>query len=139
MSISQDIVTTRRRAFLLQVVPAVTYAVAIFYGGLIRMSALPEVGLVATDKLLHGAVFGFLTLLLARAARFFFAHASLPGCLWLGALGASLLGALLEVCQAFVPYRSADPLDWIADTIGAALALGILLVLSRVLPKLVEG
>lgn len=139
MTIPQDIGTSRPRAFLLQVLPAITYAAGVFYGGLVRMNSLPEVGFVPTDKLLHAAVFAGLTLFIARAVRFFFAHATLAKCLWLGALGASLLGALLEVCQAFVPYRSADPLDWVADTVGAGLALGILFVLSRIVPKLVEG
>jgi VanZ family protein len=124
---------------VLQVLPAIAYAAAIFYGGLIRLGALPEVGFMPTDKLLHAAVFGGLALLLARAVRFWLPNASLAKCLWLGALGASVLGALLEVCQAFVPYRSADALDWLADTVGAALALGALLLLARLMPKLVEN
>ena len=136
VTVPYDIAASRPRAFSFQVLPAVTYAAAIFYGGLIRMRALPEVGFVPTDKLLHAAVFGGLALLIARAVRFWRTRASLWTCLWLGALGASLLGALLEVCQLFVPYRSADPLDWLADTVGAALAAGALLALARFIPKL---
>ncbi len=139
MTVPYDSAASRRLAFSLQVLPAVAYAAAIFYGGLTRMRELPEVGFVPTDKLLHAAVFGGLALLLGRAVRFLVAQPSLFKCLWLGALGSSAVGALLEVCQAFVPYRSADPWDWVADTVGAALAVSALLALLRVVPKRAEG
>ena len=92
-----------------------------------------------TDKLLHAAAFGGLALLLARAVRYSSARSSLLKCLWFGALGSSALGALLEVCQAFVPYRSSDPLDWLADTVGAALAVCAALAFLRMVHKRVEG
>jgi VanZ family protein len=38
--------------------------------------------------------------------------------------GASLFGALDEVHQRFIPGRTADPRDWTADTLGAALGAG---------------
>ena len=91
------------------------------------------------DKLRHAPVFGGFALLLARALRFSMAHVALFKCLWLGALGSSLAGAVLEVCQAFVPYRSADPWDWVADSVGAVLAVSALLALLRVVPKRAEG
>ncbi|MEP7048974.1 MAG: VanZ family protein [Pseudomonadota bacterium] len=103
------------------------------------MDDLPEVGFVPTDKLLHAAVFGGLTWLLSRALRFCLPQAALSKCLWLGALGASLLGALLELCQALVPYRSADPLDWVADSVGAGLALLVSLAFVRLVRMPVEG
>ena len=139
VTVPYDTAASRPRVFSLNVLPAVAYAAAIFYGGLIRMRELPEVGFVPTDKLLHAAVFGGFTLLLARAVRFLLTRASSLKCLWLGALGSSAVGALLEVCQAFVPYRSADPLDWLADTVGAGLAAAALLGLTRVFPRLIEG
>ena len=139
MTVPYDTRASRSLAFSLQVLPAVAYAAAIFYGGLTRMRELPELGFVPTDKLLHAAVFGGLAVLLARAVRFSVAYISTAKCLWLGALGSSLVGALLEVCQAFVPYRSADVLDWVADSVGAALAVSALLALLRLVPKRVEG
>ncbi|MEO7035396.1 MAG: VanZ family protein [Polyangiaceae bacterium] len=128
----------RPLAFSLHVLPAVAYVAALFYGGLIRMGELPELGFVPTDKLLHAAAFGGLALLLARAVHFSSARGSLRKCLWLGALGSSVLGALLEVCQHFVPYRSSDPLDWLADTVGAVLAVCAALALLRLVQR-VEG
>ena len=136
MTIPYDPAHGRRSlSFATQVAPAVLYTAAIFYGGLIRMRELPQVGVVPTDKLLHAAVFGGLALLLARAVRFSVAHAPLL----VGAFGASALGALLEICQAFVPYRSADLWDWVADTVGAALAVGVWFAGSRLLPRHADG
>lgn len=44
---------------------------------------------------------------------------------WLAVLLASLYGVSDEVHQAFVPGRSADLLDWLADTAGAAVAVSL--------------
>ncbi len=39
---------------------------------------------------------------------------------------ASLYGLIIELVQLRVPGRSADPLDWILDTLGAITFLAIL-------------
>ncbi len=129
----------RRIAFATHVLPAVAYASAVFYVGLIRIGTLPEVGLVATDKLLHALVFGGLALLLARAAHWARPSAALSNKLLLGSAGSSLLGLLLELCQAFTVYRSADIWDWIADTVGAMLAIGLAFALLAWIPRRVHG
>jgi VanZ family protein len=140
VTVSYDSALNRRSfSFATQVAPAILYASAVFYGGLIRMRELPELGLVPTDKLLHTGAFGGLAFLLARAARFFMPTSSLTKQLLVGGLGASVLGALLEVCQAFVPYRSADPWDWVADTVGAALAVGVLFAWARLAARHASG
>lgn len=121
----------RSLAFATQVLPSVLYAAALFYGGLIRLAALPQVGFVSTDKLLHALAFGGLALLLARTVHFFQPLPSLGKKLLWGALGSSVVGALLELCQAFTRYRSADVWDWFADTVGALLAVLLLAPLLR--------
>ena len=125
--------------FATHVVPAAAYASAIFYGGLIRIGALPEVGFVASDKLLHALAFGGLALLLARAVHWYRPRFSLGRKLVLGSAGSSLLGLLLELCQALTVYRSADPWDWIADSVGALLALGLAFALFTWVPRRVHG
>jgi VanZ family protein len=121
-------------ALIADVVPATIYVGAVFYTGLIRIGKLPEVGFVATDKLLHALVFGGLALLLVRAARTLLPRWSFGERQALGAIGASLLGALLEVCQSFVAYRSAEFLDWFADTVGAVCAVGLAVLYARMIP-----
>ena len=72
------------------------------------------------DKLAHAAVYALLAWLAARA------FATLPwkaysGLIpWTAALFAALYGLSDEVHQAFVPGRSADFWDLVADTLGAA-------------------
>jgi len=124
--------------FATHVIPAAGYAAAVFYAGLIRMGPLPENGLVASDKLLHALVFGGLTLLLARATHWLRPRVTLARKLWVGCVGASLIGLLLELCQAFTTYRSSDVLDWVADTVGALLAVGLAIVLFSI-PRRAHG
>lgn len=126
-------------AFFTHLLPAAVYASAIFYGGLIRIGALPEVASVPSDKLLHALAFGGLALLLARAVQWFRPSVSLRRKLLLGCAGSSLLGLLLELCQALTVYRSADPWDWLADTVGALLAIGLAFALLAWAPRRAHG
>ncbi len=114
---------SRPVAFTTHVAPAAAYVTAVFYGGLIRMAALPQLGPVPADKLLHALAFGVLAWLMVPAARYCFPRASFARRLALGALASSAVGAVLELCQTFVPYRSADVWDWLADTTGAGVAV----------------
>jgi VanZ family protein/UDP-2,3-diacylglucosamine pyrophosphatase LpxH len=75
------------------------------------------------DKLAHAAVFGLLALALDLALRI-----SAPGLPMykrhlLVVAAVSLYGATDEWHQAFVPGRDCEVGDWIADTLGAVLAL----------------
>ena len=129
----------RSVGFATHVLPALGYAVLVFYAGLIRIGALPEVGFVATDKLLHALVFGGLALLLARAAHWLRPNATLARKVWFGGVGAPVLGLMLEVCQAFTDYRSADVMDWIADTVGALVAVGLVFAVFAWIPRRAHG
>lgn len=140
MNASLDSAASHRSwAFATQVLPSILYSGAIFYGGLIRLAELPPVGFMATDKLLHLFAFGGLAILLARSGHFFRPLASVYVKLICGALGASFLGLLLELCQATVSYRSADAWDWVADTVGALLAVASASLLLRCLPRPSDG
>ena len=129
----------RPAPFATHVLPAVAYAGAIFYGGLVRIGRLPQVGFVATDKLLHALAFGGLALLIARAVHWVRPRGTLLRKLALGCAGSSSLGMLLEVCQAFTAYRSADVMDWLADTLGALLSVGLVFTLFTCIPRRAHG
>jgi VanZ family protein len=129
----------RPARFATHVLPAVAYASAIFYAGLVRIGRLPQVGFVATDKLLHALAFGGLALLLARAVHWLRPVGTLPRKLLLGCAGSSALGLSLEVCQAFTAYRSADVMDWVADTLGALLAVGLTFAFFLWIPRRAHG
>lgn len=78
------------------------------------------------DKLYHAVNFGVLAALLYLAT----------GRAWLAVLLASLYGVSDELHQSFVPGRSSDVTDWLADTAGAFLAV---LVVRYVLRCWVKG
>ncbi len=109
------------------------WAPAIVWAGLIFMaSSLPAPEGPSLwehqDKIAHALVFGMLAFLLCRALQFSsglsFKQAAL------GALAlTALYGALDEGHQAFIPSRSVEFLDWVADTTGALLCLLALWVL----------
>ena len=88
-------------------------------------SQLGQVSLGAFDKLVHAGVYGAIAVLLFvslgshRAALAFFLT--------------SLAGLADELHQAAVPGRTADPMDWVADTLAAAIAI---LLLRYLVPRL---
>jgi hypothetical protein len=105
--------------------PATVYLAGIFVLGSAGGGAGPA---GVSDKVAHLVAFGILALPMARALRYF-RERPLAERLGRGALLSSLAGALLEVWQAFLPHRSAELLDWVADTAGA---FGVALVAAVV-------
>ncbi len=106
--------------------PLFLYAAAIFtVSSLPPAPALPSVE--GADKALHFAAYAGLGFLFARAYRVRWPGLSTWGLANWSLLSAALYGLLDEVHQAFVPGRSADPADWLADSLGAA--AGVLLYL----------
>ena len=102
-----------------------------FYAGVIFfLSSLshPEDQLPAfllqeiSDKILHAVEYGILSLLCYRAFRWAAGPASARHAVLLAIVTASVYGLTDEVHQAFVPLRDASWQDWLADTVGAALA-----------------
>jgi VanZ family protein len=101
--------------------PVAVYAAAIFAAS--SVSRVPELPGQFSDKTLHTWAFGGLALLLLRA---------LSRATWRGVTTASLFAALVltvlygatdELHQWFVPGRTFDVWDLVADTGGALLAV----------------
>jgi len=99
--------------------PALAWAGLIFW--LSAQPKLPDLPFLfpGADKLIHAGFYGVLALLVLAALR---PRARL---VWLPIVVASLYGATDEWHQRYVPGRTADVLDWSADTAGAALAVGV--------------
>lgn len=68
------------------------------------------------DKLIHAGLYA------ALAGLWLWAR---PGRPWQALLLASLYGAVDEWHQSWVPGRSSDSWDWLADTAGAGLLAGL--------------
>lgn len=77
------------------------------------------------DKLYHGSAYFILALLTWRFLRHFIAKPRLLASISL--IFCSLYAISDEWHQSFVEGRSSDPFDWLADTIGAGIALFTLL------------
>jgi VanZ family protein len=104
--------------------PVVGYMALVFYAS--SLSELPALATRMSDKLEHGLAYSGLGVLLLRA---------LAGGLWrpvsaraalLAVALAACYGASDELHQHFVPHRSMDANDLLADTAGAAVAIGAL-------------
>lgn len=109
------------------------YALGIFVES--SISQVPAFPSGFTDKDGHGLLYAGLAVVVLRAA---------SGARWDGvtlravavaALFASFYGITDEFHQWFVPGRTADVNDWIADTIGAAVAVAAVWLVARVVRK----
>lgn len=90
---------------------------------------LPTVSPYIWDKGAHMAEYGVLAIFWCRALRG-------EGLGWtlvlvLALLATSAYGLSDEWHQSFVPMRSSDPRDWLADTIGGSLGLLVYVVSRR--------
>ena len=92
-------------------------AAMIFWASSHSRVAMPDLGLANFDKVAHFSIYGLLATLTARLGRNRRAA-------WLALLAVSAFGVTDEWHQSFVPGRSCEVLDWVADTLGAALAVG---------------
>jgi VanZ family protein len=97
--------------------PAIAYAALIFYlSGQSR--PLPYLTSRFNDKLLHLVEYAAFAVVVTWGL----AHlVTLPRAARWAVLIGSLYGATDEFHQWFVPHRSADVADWVADTLGALL------------------
>lgn len=128
----------RRSGFFLHVIPAALYVIAVFVGGALRHGPpLPPTGPLPQDKVVHFFAFGLMLFVVLRALRFVFAELTLVRQIVIGVVVVSALGALLELVQAALPYRDAEVLDWVADTLGALAAAAVAWRLLR-LPRPVK-
>ncbi len=119
---------------------ALTWMGLLFY--LSHQQSLPTPSLFSgQDKLIHAVVYGALGIMLLasqplRAGQYSWRQVGVSVVI------ASLYGASDELHQSFVPGRSAEVGDWVADTLGAliaALAVAWLLRNRRALKPATES
>ncbi len=98
--------------------PAVLWCAAIFTVSAVPGSELPQLPPNGSDKLIHAAVYGVLGALCWRGARRARPNHSSGRVIAVAVLIAMLYGITDEFHQAFVPRRTPDWQDAIADTLG---------------------
>jgi len=122
----------RLKGFFLYTFPAILWAVAIFAASSIPSEDFPSLGILSQDKLLHLSVYLGLGLLLERAFRHQTVLPLLARSSKLSAiLTAAIYGVSDEFHQSFVPGRSMDVWDVVADVLGVGLAMMLLLAHQR--------
>lgn len=112
----------------------VLWALLLFVASSIPGTSYPAVSFEYADKLVHTFIYGTLGALLAIAARFNFTWSGMR-VWWFSVAVATLYGATDELHQMFVPNRSADLRDLLADAIGAGLGAAATLGVLRLLVK----
>lgn len=118
--------------FLRYQLPLLVWALAIFIASSIPAADFPKSSIFSHDKLLHFIVFFGFALLLERALHHQDRFSSLARHSHLATLVLTVLyGSLDEFHQFFVPGRSPDVLDLLADTAGAAGAVVVVWLLNR--------
>jgi len=114
------------KAFAIYHLPAILYGIAILAVSSVPNLKTPEVDFWAVDKVVHFleyAGFAFLTFRSIsrlgwgkrRRLAFWSALALLAG-----------VALIDEIWQGFVPGRTSDPLDYLADVLGGAVAVVVL-------------
>jgi VanZ family protein len=111
-------------SFLRYWLPLIAYCVFIFFQSSgpapVELPRIPGM-----DKVLHAAGYGLLGILFYRAYRSRWPNASGWATANASLISAALYGLTDELHQSFVPSRSADPWDWLADTLGALLGIAV--------------
>ncbi len=94
--------------------PPIGYALLIFALSSIESASLPSLRFALGDKLIHLGEYGLFGFLFAR----FFVHLGWKNPYLWAVLIASMYGAADEIHQFYVPGRTMEVYDWIADTLG---------------------
>jgi VanZ family protein len=116
---------TRIRVALL-----VLYVLLIFFVSSRPYLQSPGPSFKLKDKVAHVAEYSVLGMLLYWGIGFTASRSRLVTFLFLVAVGAAVAG-LDEIFQSLIPGRRTDLYDWVADAIGLALGVGILVLTAR--------
>lgn len=119
----------KRPGWVLALFPALISTIAVLVFGLDRPRQEPYPAFQISDKVQHFAVFVLVGYCYLRAAKHLYPAMNVARRRFWAASTAVGLGALLEVLQSRLPYRSAEVLDLVADALGVGCAvLGVYLV-----------
>ena len=128
---------TRTFVTIVRFIPLTIISATLFYLSSLPSPDPPSFGFEGEDKLLHVGAYFVLTIaaFIAFGGRI---TGSTYGASRAAAIYALMFGLSDEIHQYFVPGRSCDPLDWVADMIGTLLAVWVLRVLTRSCPRLIR-
>jgi len=108
------------------VIPII-YAVTIFVLSSMSLTLSPSYSFPQMDKLIHAVEFGLFSVFLFRAFQISFLKIPVLYLILITTSVSILYGALDEYHQLFTPFRTADLLDLLADSVGVLIAQGMIL------------
>jgi VanZ family protein len=112
------------RAFVRYQLPAIVWALLIFTASSIPGTRIPNLPLFRVDKLLHAGIFLVFGILVERAFRNQTAFPLLARRSGMAALVCAVAYGLSdETHQLFVPGRSSELFDLLADAVGAIIGI----------------
>jgi VanZ family protein len=114
--------------------PAIIWWLIVTYCSLTVAPQLPDFNLFTADKLIHFGIYGLLCLLILGGFRFSGKMLTLKVVIFAVAISA-IWGAILETCQAYLPYRTYELDDMVANTIGACLAPPLYWLVRKMNPR----
>lgn len=116
----------RTRRFVIYVLPAIAYAVAIFTVSSIPSIAPPFLGVSWDDKIYHFIEYAGFSVLVYRAFRFWEITSPLTRRLLLTLFFGACTAMVDELHQLYIRGRAAEVYDWFADFAGVL--FGILML-----------
>jgi VanZ family protein len=117
----EPVARRRWKPFAILAAAIVLYWLAIFITTHLPFSTTPPDDPYSIDKLQHITAFAVFAVLLSAAGATLGIH-RLP--LYLGVIGLiAAYAALDEISQHFIPERTPDFFDWLADVAGAAIGI----------------
>lgn len=114
--------TRNKRSFLYYHLPAILYAMLIFYVSGLRDISPPSLGVGWDDKLYHFGEYFVFSLLIHIALRYYNRARIRDNIYIIGAIVSVVFAVTDEIHQYFVPGRESSILDLFADSLGAVLA-----------------
>jgi VanZ family protein len=122
---------SRRIGFASYVLPVILFSMLIYFVSSLSAPPAPTYPFEWGDKINHAGAYGIMMILALRATRWLMPRSPLAAQIAVALLYCMLYGGSDEIHQAFVPNRSSDIFDWIADTVGALLAIAFALPVLR--------
>ncbi len=109
--------------------PALLYCAVLFFISSLPQPPAPDFGLEWGDKINHAGAFGLMMVFVFRAVRWHYPARSRRWQFTLAWGLCAAYGVFDEIHQYFVPGRDSDVLDFVADGVGALLAIPCIIFL----------
>ena len=116
----------KKIGIIIYVWPLLLYCIGLSFLISIPNPPVPSFTFNFADKLNHIGAFFLMTILAYRAASWMFKERKVSQLILIALLFSALYGGGVEIQQIFVPERTAEIADWIADVIGGILAVPVI-------------